>query len=516
MTENSALLPDNPQSPLSGTASEVSPRVLLVVLAVSGLLMAGFALHLAPLVALGVCGSLWLGTRYPQALLIAAIAWIPFTDSLSGGDQRAGISVAFGISDVLLLAALPGVIRAWLKLQSGKGEARLRGLTSPPAPLPDARSGSLGEGRIKAGLRGLRLEVSSGALSLPVCLYLAAGLLSFCLNMPAMEGATLSYLVGFGRTVQIVLVLPLIYAGVGWSASALGWMCGAYLGAVGLLALSGLTGIGTEGAYRIAALGTHKNVVGLALATGTLIALTLLSQANLRLSSRVRAALWCLGVFCPMAIGALMARSSLLCLAAGVLYLTWERRRLWLAAFAVYVGLCFFGALSLSPEVRGSLADAAAETASVRGRRQQLEKSVRTFQEHWLLGDGFRTRRDTHPHNLELTLLAENGLVGFVLFMGVLAAQWRLFRYAHRVFADDPARAAFCVGVTACWVAILVHAQFDPFWRRGPLWLPWAGTGILLAWLANQKNPGENGERGHSGTDVAPYGERRQEGLPSG
>jgi hypothetical protein len=177
MTQNKALLPDSTTAASSDTLSEVSPRVLARVLAISGLVMVGFVTQQVVLLALGVCASVVMGYLYPQALLMAAIAWVPFTESLSGGDQRAGIAVAYGVSDVLLLASLPGLL------------------------LSGRRS---------------ELRPSLGVLGLPVCLYLLAGLLSFCVNLSAMQGATLSYLSGFGRTIQIVLFLPLFYRNVRW------------------------------------------------------------------------------------------------------------------------------------------------------------------------------------------------------------------------------------------------------------------------------------------------------------
>lgn len=451
---------------------EETPQVtfwsLLAALGISAVVAVGFLRWLYPLAALGILGALLLGLVYPRALLIAAIAWVPFTGSLSGGDQRLGFLVAFGVSDVLFCAALPGTI--------------LRVIRTPER------------------------RPALGPLGWPTMLYLAAGIVSFALNLPAMRGETVAYLTGFARTAQVVFLLPLAYAALPWPPVALRWLGAGYLAGISVMIAACLTGFGVAGDFRILVLDTHKNSAGLAIAAGALIALAYLTELSLRLTRAVRGGLWSITLLAPVAIGSLVARSSLVCLIAGIVLLTVLRRRWQVVVVAVFSVIAFYGAVqvvsarfpSVPPEMSGSL-------ISRRGRQQQTERALKVIRTHWLMGDGFRTRRDYHPHNLELTVLAENGVIGFGLFVWLLAAQTGLLLRARRVVADDPERAAFCLSVLACSVAVLLHAQFDPFWRRGPLWLPWAGTGIVLALLSQPKTlsaeAGEKGLEGQSETD---------------
>jgi hypothetical protein len=117
-----------------------------------------------------------------------------------------------------------------------------------------------------------------------------------------------------------------------------------------------------------------------------------------------------------------------------------------------------------------------------------------------------------------LTVIAENGVIGFALLVWVLSAQTGIILRARRVFADDPERSALCLAVLACSAVVLVHAQFDPFWRRGPLWIPWVGTGILLSLLARQKSASvlEAGREGASGARAeAPRRDGKSESFPA-
>ena len=111
---------------------------------------------------------------------------------------------------------------------------------------------------------------------------------------------------------------------------------------------------------------------------------------------------------------------------------------------------------------------------------------MRRFQDNYLLGDGFRTRKDILPHNLEMTVLGETGLLGAITFFWMIVAQIQIFARARKLFTGDALREFLVVAFSACSITVLVQSQFDPYWRRGPLWIPWCGTGLVLAMVLKE------------------------------
>jgi hypothetical protein len=402
----------------------------------------------------------------PQTLLIAAIALLPLTMSLSGGDPhpRTSVTTAFGPSDVLLLLALPWIIAQTV-----------------------------------ARREALRLSWGRGFF-LPVLLYLAAGVVSFCRNLPAMDGHTLSYFMGFLRNAQIVLILPLAFMALPWREADSRAMLSGYLLVCAAIALGGVVAfaIGIRNGLNI--YGMPKNSVGLSLSLGALIAFAALTQppaskteiaALTGMPPRGVVAILCL---CVLALDCSQARGAFLSFLAGLVCVAWLHR-CWRAALLVAAGatLMLFGVLLLLPkESRDYLQDVSEAEPSRYEREYQFDRFRQRLPTHWLLGDGFRARRDYLPHNLEVMLLAENGVVGTALFFWALVAQLRIFRAGRSAFAADPERQWFCAAMLAASVAILVHAQFDPYWRRGPLWLPWAGVGLILALFRANLPKGED------------------------
>ncbi|MCS6776736.1 MAG: O-antigen ligase family protein [Chloroherpetonaceae bacterium] len=430
--------------PVTEVASRPSHRIVLTGLTVSSMVVAGFTLWNYPLTVIGVPALLALGYRYPELTLMLAIGWLVSTNSLSGGDHWTRHLAAFGASDLLFAAALPGLWRQYRRHNA-------RPIFFPP-------------------------------FALPALLFTACGVLSYLMNLHAMRGDAGYYLIGLLRTVQIVALLPLCYSMPAWSRGQVRLTGGLYLLGTLMLALIVLGTFRPDGVYRNEVAGNHKNMAGLILSCGALICLSLSAPRERPGNRHIPLAG---ALLIALALGTLLARSSVLSLAAGATCIATMRRRA--GACASVVGLALATTLLCQHLVRFPVPDSQ-RNPSLRGRVQQWESSVASIRQHWLFGDGFRARRDYNPHNLFLVVLTENGVVGMAVFLWLMGAQIRLFLQVWRAHQSDADLETLCVALIACWVALLVHAQFDPFWRRGPLWIPWAGTGMLLR-LHFQKSP---------------------------
>jgi len=437
-----------------------SVGILLLAL----LTAAGIRYRIGPLTALAGVALCLAGNYRPRALLVLALALTLFSGDLAGAGELQESLIAFNISDILLLCALPGLI--WQARQ-------------PPMEL---------WGR-------------------PALIYLAAGLGSFLWNLPVMGEERLSYLSGFLRTLQIVLMLPLACSVVSWPPEAIRKLLGGYLAGAVLLATWGLAAFAGGMRDGLYLLGNHKNAMGLALAMAALIAVAALTQPETgdmeseAQSSPVfpfrgaRPILMAVAALCLLGLICTLSRSGYLALLAGAVFLAVARRRgriLGILLCAMVVAL--IGVHLMLPQKAASyVGDFSPERDNIQERIVANRQSLARFRQNWLLGDGFRARRDLHPHNLEVLLLAENGIVGTALFAWLLAAQTRLFLKGRARFRQDPLRECFCIAILACSLATLTHAQFDPYWRRGPLWLPWAGMGIVASMLRAARSEDQEG-----------------------
>lgn len=425
-------------SPVTETFSRPLFHALLIGLVASGMAVAGLTFWSYPLTVIGVSTLFVLGYRHPEVALMLAVGWLVSTNSLSGGDHWTRHFAAFGASDLLFVAALPGLWRQY------------RQHNAHPIFPP---------------------------LAFPALLFTACGVLSYLLNLHLMRGDGGYYLIGLLRTMQIVVLLPFCYSLPVWSGWQVRLTGGLYLLGTLLLALVVLGTFRPDTVYRNEVMGNHKNMAGLILCCGALICLALLTRPVPRARTGNRYLLLLGALLLALALGTLLARSSVLSLAAGAMCIMLMRRHA--SACMAVVGLALVTMLLCQHLAQFPVPDAQ-RNPSLRGRVQQWEYSVASIRRHWLFGDGFRARRDYNPHNLFLVVLAENGVAGTAAFLWLMGAQIRLFLQVWRAQQSDAELETLCVVLIACWVALLTHAQFDPFWRRGPLWIPWAGTGVLL------------------------------------
>lgn len=442
--------------------SYVSLPFVILTLIMAGVGVIGIYFTKLYLLAILLIPLLVCGILQPSALLILAFALLPFGISLTHGDSTSSTIAEICVSDILLLLALPGLLFQAIRRPS---------------------------------------NLLLGKLIWPIGLYIGVGLLSFYLNIPKMTGSPLSYFFGFLRTAQIVLGLPLFFASISWQPQEIRNLVRGYLLGVTALAVIGLIAFiwGVRDGLYI--WGMHKNEVGLNLCIGALIAIAALSQPHLPLlaqkNQRIppeplgisKGFLITVAILCVVALVCSLSRGSYLGLLVGLLYISIVRRRGRVFGLALLGGVLTLVVVMrfLPEETAAYVTDVSTQRRSNNTRLEQAALSLDEFRQNWVLGDGFRARRDFLPHNMEMMVLAENGLVGSLLFVWLLIAQARLFQRGRRTFLNDPLREGFCVVVVACSIGVLTQSQVDPFWRRGVLWIPWAGTGAIVAMMAQEK-----------------------------
>jgi O-antigen ligase len=439
---------------------KISSSFVFVSLIVAGASALGMKLfHFTPLV-LGIVPLLVCGVLRPQLILVAAMTLAPFTASLTGENLQDTSSVAlFGVSDILLLIAIPGFI-------------------------------------VQAAQRANHLSL--GKMAVPTLGFLGVGLLSFYLNLGQMHHLALNYFAGFMRTAQVLLFVPLTFAVCDWDVKEVRMIVRGYILGVSFMAFVGVLAFAAGTRNGLYILGCQKNLVGLALAMGALLAIAALTHTDSGVDKNrstppetlgfTRGFLAVVAVLCSVALLFSLSRGAWLGMVAGLIPVSLMRRRGAVFAgilLAIAIGL-FVVQKMLPDEAAEYMTDISANRLSNYDRIDRAQAAWRRFQSSPYVGDGFRARRDFLPHNLEATLLAENGAIGTLLFAWILVAMIRICLVGRRTFAGDPLRETLAIMVVSSLVCIVAQSQFDPFWRRGPLWIPWAGAGLMVAMLKNE------------------------------
>jgi O-antigen ligase len=417
----------------------------------------GALLHQPLLLGVALLALTLQGIRRPKHILMLALILTPFTFPMSGAPLAPG-EARYGLSDLLLLCALPAVLAQMFRA---------------------------------------RYRPRVGRQELPVLLFLSVCALSMAVNLREVSGSYRPYGIGFLRTAQVVGLLPLLYALFPWSEQEMRDLLRGFLIGLGVLACGAL-GVFWEQVQRadyvgLKALGVSKNPLGLALALCALLALSalLLSRAASadKQQNLAGTPVWSLYALIGISMAGLLgtlSRSAYIGFLFGLAALCLLTRNV--RAFALMLAISVSGFLLLQqwvlkPNAARYVTSFAPERFNIHARLTQAEAARATFLARPILGDGLRTRKDHSPHNIEFELLAETGIVGTGLFLWVLVVQFRLFLYGRTRFTAQPYLHWFCLMLLVCSVTVLAHAHFDPFWRRGPLWIPWAGMGILIACL---------------------------------
>ncbi len=448
------IAPERKDTALFFCKRQAHNLLLLLLTYLTSVVLGQHHYYWLPLLAIPLIGY---GFKMPYHLLTLTLILAPLDIGL-GGERDDHFPVIFSISDVLLFMALPGAV---LRLRSRPEIWRM------------------------------------GGIGLPMLGYLAAGLLSFCVNLHAMRGQGLGYFSGWIRNAQCVLGLPLIYASLEWRWPQLRDALRGYLLCVLLMAGWGLFKFWHGLRAGLYIFGIHKNVVGLALALAALIALIGLLPIDRARRGAMQAKLFALPT--PLLVGAFgiyvlalacsLSRGSLLSLLGGfvMVCILWRRPVLLAALFLLTAGVVYGVGETLHPYYRHYETDFSERSNSISDRIFMLRESERRFRAQPLLGDGFRIRRDILPHNMEAMVLAENGFIGFAFLVWGMIAQFHFLRRSYRELSQDAALQTFVVIIAVCAVALLIHGQVEPYWRRGPLLVVWAGTGMVWSLILQKR-----------------------------
>lgn len=418
--------------------------------------MGQFAPLLACVVLLALA-SLGFPVLVVPLLLVVGTAVMPFVGNL-GGEEQAYNSrfVAFGLTDLLLFAALPGALRLFVSQRQQILEA-----------LPRAARN----------------------YCLWSLLFLIGCTVSFIVNWHTMTNGVVAYAAGWFRTFQMVVLIPFMFAVVEWKPRDFVGLWTGYVCSVLFFAFM-VIGFYVVGAGTSAVFGVHKNVVGLLVASGVIVALISLWSATQKERLLPRVVAETMLIFGMPALAASSSRVSFICFLVGLLMVSVRYRRvkvpvLLMVALAISMWVGFW----VTPKwARGLTTSFSPNNPSVSIRFEQFQTSMERFKANPLLGDGLRARKDIQPHNLEVLLLSETGIFGLVTFGGVLAAGFALFRHAIRTLPEKPIFSPTLWALAACCTLVFVHAHSDPFWRRGPALFMGASVGICCAVLRQKSD----------------------------
>jgi putative inorganic carbon (HCO3(-)) transporter len=227
-------------------------------------------------------------------------------------------------------------------------------------------------------------------------------------------------------------------------------------------------------------------------------------------------------VLCLAGVFLTLTRSVWIGVSVGVIVAALAHRstRRALPVVALAIAVAVGGALALSTSLRAKVTDRATTTRSVYDRENTNAAGIRAIEANPLTGVGWLeftsvsdryvrqardyplTTTDIEIHNVELSRLAELGLIGGSLWilsvlLGPISAVWRARRANSR---EDRWVWIASIGILVDW---LVQIQFSPFPYPLPNNLVWLFCGIV-AGLSTAKENGLNG-RTKSSTELSVY-----------
>lgn len=304
------------------------------------------------------------------------------------------------------------------------------------------------------------------------------------------------------------LILPIVFTAVGSRRDVL-WVLGAFLAGAVLSATVAVISppAATEDLARIEAAGLNSNDLATVLVAGLVIAIGLVSYAR-------RSPIWQLiavaaATLCGWALMLTLSRSGLVALAFALIasLLVASRSRGRAAALAAVLALLTVGyfAFIASPEARDRVTSFESDEGTGRvdvwtvGWRMVEDKpatgvGVGNFADRsadYLLQPGALQRSDLIidtpkvAHNIYLESLAELGIPGLVLLLGIIFLSVReTLRAARRFREDDHMRLeALSRALFAAQVGFLAAALFASIQFNKQLWVVLA-LGPALSWLA--------------------------------
>jgi putative inorganic carbon (HCO3(-)) transporter len=269
--------------------------------------------------------------------------------------------------------------------------------------------------------------------------------------------------------------------------------------------------VGTTNAYRIGGPFGDPNFFGQLLVVAIALALALMTTTP---SRRVRAASFASAVVCGITVFLTYSRGALIALGVVVAVWLWSNKRRGLVVGCLVAGAL---AIALLPGAYGSrlsqvtsiipgLSNPAQTTdPALRGRESALIVGTRMFADHPVVGVGAAnfpvhylsyatsvglvvSGQQLSPHNLYMEVAAEQGVVGVLVFGGIVIGAFASVKRARRELLDagDTATAPLVAGVRNALIGYLVASLFLHAAYPQMLWLL-----LAFAWAMPQCVPGE-------------------------
>jgi O-antigen ligase len=414
----------------------------------------------AGIAAVGLLALLF--ARRPALLLPAAVATLPFRVPIASGGSTANLLVP------LYLVVAAGTIAFAAHLLRAHDESTADEREPPPGALEWALAAYL----VLYAAQAAGSVDFGRALENVVFFYVPFALLFVLLRRRGWTPRALR------ASLVVVVALAVALAGVGFVEYATRHL---------FLNPKVIASNQLEDYFRVNSLFFDPNIYG------RFLAVTMLLLAAWLLWSSRRRDVVAAGVLLAVLWGALVltfSQSSFASLLVGLAVLgglRWNpRRALALGLAGLVVAVAF---VALAPgAIRLDLGSSKSADEATSGRYDLITGAVSLFERRPLLGwrsGAFAReyRRAEHvsaeratsaSHTIPLTVAAEQGLVGLLAYLAVVAlAVWRLFRRA----GENPWRAA----VAAAFAAVLVHSMMYAAFLEDPLTWALAGLGSALA-----------------------------------
>lgn len=318
--------------------------------------------------------------------------------------------------------------------------------------------------------------------------------------------ATVSRIVTYFQLAALVFILwDLYYTPTALKAGLQAYVLGAYI-AIGSTVTNFLTGNPLNSyadTYRYSGAGFGANHLALVLALGIPVAWYLaISAGNGKKNYILRLANY---AYIPAALFSILLSATRLAMIASVptfVFILGTFTRLKLSSRALIFAALIFAILVLQPLVPQSSLDRYAQTGTsiaegdLTGRVEIWRQGIDVFIEHPLLGVGSATfamvvESGKVAHNTFLSVLAETGIVGFILFAAILII------VAYQAVRQPKREARFWLTILLVWA---IGASALTWEHAKPTWL-FLGFAVVSIKLSSQRDESSL----HSKSSAAPF-----------
>jgi len=294
----------------------------------------------------------------------------------------------------------------------------------------------------------------------------------------------------------------------------------------GLLAVSSVVAATSVITRKEYVLGLHKNGIGGSLACALIVAVELWFHTNSQpLTARTSRSLgWqkraLTGFIVLLSLGLLfsLSRGGWLAAASGLFLITAMRRQYTLMGRValLLIPFLFIAWNSLPKESRQYAVSVDAKRGNIKQRLINRDNTLVQWRSNYAFGAGMGLRKEIDATNFVLMALAETGIVGFVAFMGLFVAFYRMVARAQGGMArDDFGYSLLAIG-GALMLSRLLQGSVDHYWARGPTMAAWSAAGMATGavWWAQTRVAFSKNPRARALLALHLLETKRREGRP--